>query len=74
MYFIVGQEVEKWVGALCYKQEGRGFDSQWGHWKPHYGPGVDSSLADISTWNIPEDKERPVRKADNFTAICESIA
>jgi hypothetical protein len=39
------------VDALCYKPEGRGFDSRWSHWNfsltysflPHYGPGVDSS-------------------------------
>jgi hypothetical protein len=36
------------AGALCYKLEGRGFDSRWGHWiflqftysfHPHYGSG-----------------------------------
>jgi hypothetical protein len=35
--------------ALCYKPEGRWFDSCWGSWifqltlffQPHYGPGVD---------------------------------
>jgi hypothetical protein len=39
------------VVALHYKPEGRGFDSQFGHWnfsltksfRPHYGPGVDSA-------------------------------
>ena len=39
------------VEALCYKSEGRGFDSQWCHWifsmtkffRPHYGPEVDSN-------------------------------
>jgi hypothetical protein len=39
------------VEALCYKPEGRGYDSRWGHWifqltstfQPHYGPGVDSA-------------------------------
>jgi hypothetical protein len=38
-------------GALCYKPEGRGFESRWGHWifqltssiQPHYGPGIDSA-------------------------------
>ena len=37
--------------ALCYKPEGRGFDSRWCHWnfsltksfRPHYGPVVDSA-------------------------------
>ena len=40
------------VEALCYKSEGRGFDSRWCHWnfsltesaRPHCGPGVDSLL------------------------------
>jgi hypothetical protein len=39
------------VEALCYKPEGRGFDSRLGHWifqftesfHPYYGPGVDSA-------------------------------
>jgi hypothetical protein len=41
--------VEKFVQALCYKPEGYGFDSRWGHYifqltfRPHYGPGVDST-------------------------------
>jgi len=43
--------VAQLVAALRYKQEGRGFDSRWGHWhfsftqafRPHYGPGVDSA-------------------------------
>jgi hypothetical protein len=37
------------VKALCYKPEGRGFDSRWSHWnfsvtsfRSHYGPVVDS--------------------------------
>jgi hypothetical protein len=33
--------------ALCYKPEGRGFESRWGgffsSFQPHYGPGVDSA-------------------------------
>jgi hypothetical protein len=30
-------------------------------------------LTQMSTRNLPGDKERPARKADNFTAICEPI-
>jgi hypothetical protein len=30
-------------------------------------------LREMSTRNLPGDKGQPVRKADNFTAICESI-
>jgi hypothetical protein len=31
------------------------------------------SLTEMSTRNLPGDKERPARKADNLTAICEPI-
>ena len=39
------------VKVLCYKSEGRWFDSTWCHWNfsltksfpSHYGPGVDSA-------------------------------
>jgi hypothetical protein len=27
-------------------------------------------LTEMSTWNLPEDKGRTARKADNLTAIC----
>jgi hypothetical protein len=30
-------------------------------------------LVEMSTRNLPEGKGRPARKADNLTAICESI-
>jgi hypothetical protein len=42
--------------------------------QPHYGPGVDSASNrneyQKSSWEL---KERPERKADNLTAICEAI-
>ena len=46
-----GHAVAQLVEALCYKPEGRGFDSRWCHWifsltysfRRHYGPGVDSA-------------------------------
>ena len=66
------------VKVLCYKSEGRWFDSRWYHWdfsliysfRSHYGPGVDSA----SNRNEYQEyflrvKKRPVRKADNLTAI-----
>jgi len=54
MYYYTihgGQAVAQLVEALCYKSEGRGFDSRWRIWKfsltysfrQHYGPGVDSA-------------------------------
>jgi hypothetical protein len=47
----LGLKVAQLVKALCYKQEGHGFGSQWHHWnfsltqsfRLHCGPGVDSS-------------------------------
>jgi hypothetical protein len=68
--------------ALCYKLEGRGFDSLSGHcifklnwsFQLHCGPGVDSASNrnqyQESSWGV---KVRPERKADNLTAICEPI-
>jgi hypothetical protein len=35
--------------------------------------GSNQLLTEMSTRNLPGGKERPVRKADNFTAICEPI-
>jgi hypothetical protein len=35
--------------------------------------GFTQSLTEMSTRNFPGDIARPARKADNFTAICESI-
>jgi hypothetical protein len=43
--------VAQLVEALCYKPEGRGFDSRWSHWnfsvtlsfRSHCDPGVDSA-------------------------------
>jgi hypothetical protein len=34
-------------------------------------PGSAQPLTEKSTWNLPGGKGRPVRKADNLTAICE---
>jgi hypothetical protein len=35
--------------------------------------GSTQPLTEMSTRNLPGGKGRPARKADNFTAICESI-
>jgi hypothetical protein len=35
--------------------------------------GSNHPLTEMSTSNRPGDKERPARKADNLTAICEPI-
>jgi hypothetical protein len=49
--YTTGYAVARLVEALCYKPEGRGFDSRWCHWnfsltysfRQHYVPGVDSA-------------------------------
>jgi hypothetical protein len=63
--------------ALCYKPEGRGFDTRWGHWifqltwcfQPRCGPGVDSA----SNRNEYQESSWGWRAADNLTAICGPI-
>jgi hypothetical protein len=35
--------------------------------------GSTQPVTEMSTRNLPGGKERPVRKADNLTAICEPI-
>jgi hypothetical protein len=35
--------------------------------------GLTQPLTELSTRNLPGDEMRPVREADNLTAICEPI-
>jgi hypothetical protein len=65
------------VEVLCYKLEGRGFDSRWGSLvffsapnpSSHtMAPGFSQPVREMSTC-----KARPAFKADNLTAICEPI-
>jgi hypothetical protein len=50
--------VAQLVVALCYKPEGRGFDSRWCDCNvsltslPKYGPGLTQPLTEMSTSNI----------------------
>jgi hypothetical protein len=70
------------VEALCYRQEGRGFDPRRGHWIFFFSLPNPSSrimalgstqpLTEIRTRNLPGGKRRSARKVDNFTDICES--
>jgi hypothetical protein len=72
--------------ALCYKPRGREFETRWGEWIVFNLPkpsgrsrplGFTQPLTEMSTKNrkimFLSSKERPVRKADNLTAICEPI-
>ena len=57
---ILGYMVVQVVGALCYKLEGHGFDSQWYRWYFHWHNtsgctvvmGSTQSLTEMSTGNI----------------------
>jgi hypothetical protein len=66
------------TGALCYKPEGRGFESRWSGFFNWPNPssrtlalGSTQPLPEMSTRKLPGGggKGRPARKADNLTAI-----
>jgi hypothetical protein len=70
------------VQVLCYKSEGREFESRRGHWiffdlpnstSRTMGLGLTQPLTEMSTRNVPGGKVRPERMADYITTICESI-
>jgi hypothetical protein len=71
------------IKALCYRPEGRGFDTRWGEFwnlnlQAALGPGVYSVSNRNEYQNIKiimflESKLRRLRKADNLTAIYEPI-
>jgi hypothetical protein len=43
--YIPGYAVAQLAESLCYKPEGRGFDSRWCQsFRPHYGPCADSAF------------------------------
>jgi hypothetical protein len=75
----LGNAEAQLIETLCYKPEGRGFDSRRGHWifnSPNPSSrtmalGSTQPLTEMSTKNLPGGKGRPARKADNLTAICE---
>jgi hypothetical protein len=62
------------VEALCYKPEGRGFDTRWEFLNLPNPSGRTRPLTEMSTRNIKiimflGSKVRPVRRADNLTPI-----
>jgi hypothetical protein len=69
------------IKALCYKPEGRWFDTRLGYFLnlpnlPTRPWGLLSLLTEMSIGNIPiiiflGSKMRWVNRADNLTAICE---
>jgi hypothetical protein len=69
------------VEALCYKPEGRGFESRCGNWffnlpklsSRTMALGLTQPLTEMSVRNPHEDKARPATKAEKLTAICEPI-
>jgi hypothetical protein len=77
MFLMVAWLVE----SICYETEGRGFDSRQDLWGFHltqsfqlyFGHESTQPLTEMSTRNLLGAKGKPVRKADNLTAICVSI-
>jgi hypothetical protein len=72
-----GHAVAELAEAICYKPEGRGFDSRY-HWI--FNPssrtmalGSTQPLRETRTRNLPGGKGQPARKAD-LNSICEPIA
>jgi hypothetical protein len=72
------------VKALCYKQEGRGFETRRGEFLnlPNFSGRIRPWVHSASNRNeyqkqkiimLLGSKVRPVRRADNLTAICEPI-
>jgi hypothetical protein len=77
-----GHAVAYFVEALCYKPEGRGFESRWGGFFFFNWPNPSSRtmalgwtlpLTEMSTRNLPGGKGWLARKADSLTAICEPV-
>jgi hypothetical protein len=77
--YFAGHVIMQLVEVLCYKPEGRGFDSKevtgFFNW-PNLSSrtmalGSTQTLIDMSTRNLPRGKGWPVCKANNLTAICE---
>jgi hypothetical protein len=67
------------VKALCYKVEGRGFETWWGEFFSIYlillaalGPVVHLA-SNINEFQKQRGKGQPVRKGDKLTLICEQI-
>jgi hypothetical protein len=81
--FVRRHAVAWMVEALCYKSEGRGFDSipdevigffnLPNHTSCTMALGSTQPLTEMSTRNLPGGTGRPAREADNLTVICEPI-
>jgi len=77
LLYVWRHTVGQLVKALRYVPEGRGFDSRWCHWnfsltlsfRPHYGPGVDSSNRNEYQEYFLGGYRWPFRSADNLTTF-----
>jgi hypothetical protein len=76
----MGHAVAELVEALCYKPEGRRFESWMRFFFNLPNPsrrtmalGSTQPLTEMSIRNLPWGEKRPARRADNLTAICEPI-
>jgi hypothetical protein len=75
---LPGHAVAYLVEALCYKQEGRGFESRWRGLFPFIKSssctvalGSTQPLTEMSTRDLPVGKGQLEHKDKNLTAICE---
>jgi hypothetical protein len=80
MNSVWGNEKRRLVEALCYKPEGRRFDSRYHRiflidliFEPHYGPGIGSASKRNEYQESSGVVEWLARKTDNLTAIFEPI-
>ena len=78
LLYLKGDRGGTMVKVLCYKSEGRRFNSRWCRWnflltkffRSHYGPGGSTHpLTEMNTRSIFWGWKRPVRKADKLTTI-----
>jgi hypothetical protein len=82
---MMGERGSIVVKALCYKPQGRRFETRWSQWTfsiylilpAALGPGVYSAFNKNEYQKqkkmFVESRALPVRRADNLTAICEPI-
>jgi hypothetical protein len=79
-YSLPGVALANLIETLCYKPDGRWFDSNEvigffnlpNPYSRSMTLGSSQPLTEIITMNDPGDKGRPERKADNLTSMCES--
>jgi hypothetical protein len=70
MGFILGAPVAQSVEALCYKPEGRGFDSRWCQWIFYWHNPVGRTMALGSTQSLTEMSTRNISWGVKAAGAC----